>query len=129
MNSYNYTYTVKYMCTYVYIYVPSGNQPHGWLENPRFLNGGFDRSEFITELSIVQLIGSRENLQENPIFHGTIYGFRVRFSLFCQLESFMASSSPPSKPTRRRKVWLASSACRSATLTASPSSRALKVGS
>ena len=27
-----------------------------------------------------QLIGLRENLQENPIFHGKIYGFRLRFS-------------------------------------------------
>ena len=31
-----------------------------------------------------QLIGLRENLQENDIFHGKIYGFRCRFSLFCQ---------------------------------------------
>ena len=28
-----------------------------------------------------QWIGLRENLQENPIFNGTIYGFRFRFSL------------------------------------------------
>jgi hypothetical protein len=30
---------------------------------------------------ICQWIGLRENLQENPIFNGTIYGFRLRFSL------------------------------------------------
>jgi hypothetical protein len=28
-----------------------------------------------------QWIGLRENLQESPIFHGKIYGFRLRFSL------------------------------------------------
>ena len=28
-----------------------------------------------------QWIGLRENLQESPIFNGTIYGFRFRFSL------------------------------------------------
>ena len=27
-----------------------------------------------------QLIGLREKLQENPIFHGKIYGFRLRCS-------------------------------------------------
>jgi hypothetical protein len=27
------------------------------------------------------LIGLREHLQENPIFNGKIYGFRLRFSL------------------------------------------------
>ena len=29
----------------------------------------------------IQWIGLRENLQENPIFNGKIYGFRLRFSL------------------------------------------------
>ena len=33
-----------------------------------------------------QLIGLREKLQENPIFHGNIYGFRVRFSLSRPIE-------------------------------------------
>ena len=31
-----------------------------------------------------QFIGLREKIQENPIFHGKIYGFRLRFSLFYQ---------------------------------------------
>ena len=31
-----------------------------------------------------QVIGLRENKQENPIFHGKIYGFRLRCSLFSQ---------------------------------------------
>ena len=31
--------------------------------------------------SISQLIGEREKLQDNPIFHGKIYCFRLRFSL------------------------------------------------
>ena len=30
---------------------------------------------------LVQLIGLREKLQENPIFNSKIYGFRLRFSL------------------------------------------------
>ena len=32
----------------------------------------------------INLIGLREKLQEHPILHGKIYGFRFRFSLSCQ---------------------------------------------
>ena len=36
---------------------------------------------------IIQLIGLRGKLQENPIFHGNINGFRLRFSLSRQAMS------------------------------------------
>ena len=56
--------------------------PKKWEPGPK--NGGL--SMFILGkwgLSI-QLSGLGEKLQENLIVHGKIYGFRLRFSLFCQ---------------------------------------------
>ena len=38
-----------------------------------------------------QLVGLREKSEENPIFHGKIYGFRLRFSL--QLIHWLSSIS------------------------------------
>ena len=32
-------------------------------------------------ISLYQLIGLREKMPENPVFHGKLYGFRLRFSL------------------------------------------------
>ena len=44
--------------------------PHWWL-----------LKKSLHQLPQNQWIGLRENLQESPIFHGKIYGFRCRFSL------------------------------------------------
>ena len=52
------------------------------------------------------MVGSRETLEENPIFHGKIYGFRLRFSLFCQpidpeaLKSELGSKETPLQRAR-----------------------------
>ena len=44
-------------------------------------------------LLIIQLIGLREQVQEHPIIHGKIYGFRLRLSLSRQpIESFLAKN-------------------------------------
>ena len=39
--------------------------------------------------AIFQLISWRDKIQENPIFHGNIYGFRLRFSLSRQPIEFL----------------------------------------
>ena len=60
------------------------------------------------------MIGLREKLQENPIF-GKIYGFRLRFSLFCQpIESFSISPGPHLEPQGRPPSPSSASACASA---------------
>ena len=41
----------------------------------------FWRQTWRSHRTWIQWIGLRENLQENPIFNGNIYGFRLRFSL------------------------------------------------
>ena len=58
--------------------IPSSNQT--WRAGKRTTNQWFSHWNFHLH-GISQLIGLREKLQENPMFHGKIYGFRLRFSL------------------------------------------------
>ena len=56
--------------------------------------------------SFNQLIDLREKLQEHPIFHGKIYGFRWRFSLSRQpIDSSSPWSSSGQWPTRNSSLW------------------------
>ena len=60
---------------YIYLHLPQTNHP--------VLQVNIPDMEHLP-ITIIQLIGLREKLPENPIVHGKIYGFRLSCSLFCQ---------------------------------------------